>query len=1185
MGDSTVIKNTEGAAFRTSAARLVFAAFLLSGLGAGLHGQEYRGTFSGSVKDAQGAAIAQAKVVVTETQTGNKSETLSSATGEYTVPYLIPGEYEISAEVAGFKKFLRKGLTLKTGDHPVIDIVMEVGTINQEVTITGEVPLIEASNASAGEVITTEEVEDMPINGRTALMLSRLALGVLSTNEPGPVRPFDNANAAAFTMSGAPAQANELLLNGAPDGTWDKRMAYSPPQDAVVEVRVQSFESDAAYGHSGGGTVNVNTKGGTNGLHGSLYEFNQVSLLEANSFFQNKNGIPRSAYHYNQYGGTAGGPVYIPKLYNGKNKMFWFFGYEGLKDSDPTNAPAEGGPTVITVPTDAERKGDFSALLNLNTSGTSYQIYNPFSGVTQGSRTSRSPFVNNVIPTSLLNPIALNYLKWYPEPNIPGRADGFTNYGITAPDWDTGDNELARVDFNLSDASKLAVDFRHSNRFQNKNNYFRNIGFGQYLHRTNWGTTVDEVYTVSPTVVLDIRANWTRFIDDNNSPSDGFDPTSVGFPSYLAANSQFPGLPYMVFGTCTGTAPTSFQCLGMNGDTHTPFDIYQLFGSVMKIHGNHTVKVGGDLRYYRESTFAHGNSAGSFTYSTNWTRGPLDNAASSPFGQDFASFLLGLPTSGSFDLNTLSSQQSKYFAVFVQDDWRARSDLTINLGLRWEHEGPVAERYNRTADGFDPNVVNPISQTAAANYALHPVPQIPVSQFKALGGLSFASPGDPGAYNTLSYIVSPRVGFAWVPKKLGKGTVIRAGFGVFVTPIGISNGLALNQQGFGQTTQYVVTNNNYLSPAGSISDPFPNGILRPSQPNSGTFLGQQVKFFNPNVLNPYSMRWNFGIQRQLPGKFVLEAVYIGNHTVHQFITDQNLNPIPRQYLSTLPYRDSATINLLSGSVANPFQGLLPNSSSLNGATVSLSQLLVPFPQFPTGSGVDRQDSNGGESYFHSLNIRLQKRMTQGMTLINNFMYSSTIERITYLNDTDPAPEKRVSGDSRPLRESLGMTYEVPVGKGKKFHPNSRIVQFLAAGWGLNGMMTFQSGPPLSWGNDVIYYGGPLNFNSHQPNGAAFDTTQFNTVSSQQLSNHIRTFHTYFNNLRRDPTKNLDLSALKRFTLGERKYLQLRFEGFNVTNRVTFAAPAQLNPTNSAFGIISSQANNPRKIQIGARLVW
>src|SRR5260370_13539001 len=215
------------------------------------------------------------------------------------------------------------------------------------------------------------------------------------------------------------------------------------------------------------------------------------------------------------------------------------------------------------------------------------------------------------------------------------------------------------MNYNLRNKNNLSYDFRHNYRAQNKNNYFRNPGFGQFLYRTNWGSTLDDVYTVSPNVVVDVRANWTRFIEYNGSPSDGFNPTHIGFPSYIAGSSQFVGLPYMAFGTCTGTAPTSLQCLGMSGDSNTPFDIYQLFGNVMKIHGNHTIKIGADARDYRESTYSHGNSAGIYTFSTNWTRGPQDNSTAAPFGQDFASFLLGVPTPGNLHLDTHSSQEAR----------------------------------------------------------------------------------------------------------------------------------------------------------------------------------------------------------------------------------------------------------------------------------------------------------------------------------------------------------------------------------------------------------------------------------------------------------------------------------------------------------------------------------------------
>lgn len=1141
------------------------------------HAQEFRGTFSGSVTDRQGAAIVRAKVTATEINTGVPTATISEASGAYTIPFLQPGGYSIRAEAPGFKVAVRQGLTLSTGQHPVIDIVLDVGASNQSVMVTAEVPLVESSTGSTGQVITTEEVEDFPLNGLTPMMFGRLAMGVISTNEPGPVRPFDNNAASSFTMGGTASQTSEILINGAPNSGFSRQMAYSPPQGSVTEVRAYSFESDASFGHTGGGTINVMTKSGTNALHGSAYEFFQTSTLEANPFYDNAHAIPRAPYHYDQFGANLGGPVYLPRLFNGKDKVFWFFAYEGLRDSDPINAPAEGGPTFVSVPTAAERTGDFSALLKLNTSNTSYQIYDPASGVTSGSHTMRTPFPNNMIPTNRISPIAQKYMQFWPLPNITGTAQGGENFGITNTDSDVYDNELGRLDINFSSRSRFSFDWRHNYRVQDKNDYFSNVAEGNFLYRRNYGITLDEVYSINASTILDVRGDYTRFNETNAGPADGYDPTNLGFPAYLKNDSEFVAMPVLSF--------SNYQNLGENGSNNTPYDTYQIFADVVKIHGNHSIKLGTDLRLYRESQYSHGSSDGSFTFSTNWTRGPLDNSSSAPVGQDLASFLLGLPTSGSLDYNTHNSTQARYGAIFIQDDWRVAHGLTLNLGLRWEHEGPAVERFYRSSDGFDPTAVNAVSAAAAAAYAKSPIPQVPVAQFQALGGPTFSNPGSPAPYHTDSHIFSPRFGVAWAPKFLGGTTVLRGGFGVFVSPIGIANTTSLNQEGFSQTTQMAVTNNNYLSPANTLADPFPNGILTPAGASAGasTFLGQQVKFFAPQELNSYSMRWNVGIQRQLPGQFVLEVAYIGNHAVHLLLSDTNLNILPRQYLSPDLTRNNAVISLLSGSVANPMQGLLPNSSSLNGSTVALSQLLLPHPQFPSGSGVDMQNAPSGESYFNSLNVRLQKRFTHGITLIQNFSYNAMVERISRLNDSDPALEKRVSGDSRPLRETLAMTWDVPIGRNQHWNPQSRILNAILGGWSVNGALSLQSGPPLSWGN-VFYDGGPLNFQPHNPNGSTFDTTQFVTASSLQPSDNIRYFDTYFNNLRRDPTKNLDTSVLKRFGLGERRYLQLRFEGFNVTNRVTFSAP-QLSPTNSAFGQISSQANNPRKIQLAARLVW
>ena len=406
-------------------------------------------------------------------------------------------QYQITAEAPGFKRGLRLGLTLSAGEHPIVDFRLEVGAASDSVTVSGEATLVTTSTASIGQSVTTHEVEDIPINGRAPIMLMTMAMGVIGGGLSGPVRPFDLPG-AGFTVGGI-SGSNEFLLDGAPntETSVGGASAYSPMQDAVQEVAVNGFESDASMGHAGGGTANLITKSGTNSLHGSAYEFNQSSLLDANTFYNNKAGVARPPYHYNQYGITSGGPLWIPKVFNGKDRVFWFFGYEGLRDSDPANSPIEGGNLLATVPTAAERQGDFSALLKLNTANSSYVIYNPYSGVTSGSQVARTPFPNNVIPASMLNPIATNYLQYFPPPNTAGQANGFGNFAITSVDSDGYDNELGRLDFNLSDKNKLSFDARHSNRTQDKNLYFGNAAEGDYLYRINQGLSLDDVYSLS----------------------------------------------------------------------------------------------------------------------------------------------------------------------------------------------------------------------------------------------------------------------------------------------------------------------------------------------------------------------------------------------------------------------------------------------------------------------------------------------------------------------------------------------------------------------------------------------------------------------------------------------------------------------------------------------------------------
>src|SRR5438874_2107632 len=348
-----------------------------------LNAQEFRGSLTGRITDPSGLGVPNAKIVAVKTDTNTRSETVSGTDGNYTLPFLAPGPYEVSTEVAGFKKYTQSGIDLGTNQRLSVNIPLQIGSASDSVTVNSDAPLLNSVTASAGQVITTHEVENLPMNGNTPLALARNALGVIPKQKHllNQVKPYDTASAVDISLGGANAGSNEYLLDGVPNmSTATRQGAFSPSMEAVSEVKVELFQADASYGDTLGGTVNITTKSGTNEFHGSRYEFNQVSVLAANQFFLNAAGLKPTVTRSNQYGGTIGGPVRVPKLFNGKDKLFFFLAYEGFKDSSP-------GVSTTAVPTEAERTGDFSALLAL---GPAYQLYDPASATLSGGRVTRT---------------------------------------------------------------------------------------------------------------------------------------------------------------------------------------------------------------------------------------------------------------------------------------------------------------------------------------------------------------------------------------------------------------------------------------------------------------------------------------------------------------------------------------------------------------------------------------------------------------------------------------------------------------------------------------------------------------------------------------------------------------------------------------------------------------------------
>jgi len=1132
---------------------------LIMTLCASLYAQEFRSTISGRVTDPSGASIPSAKVIATEANTGAKAEATTSPDGEYTLPFLSPGPYRLSVEVQGFKKYTQSGITIGTNVRVSQDIVLQIGSQAESVTVTADVELLSTASASVGQVITSSQIENMPMNGRTALTLAQLAYGVTPSSDPRFTRPFDNAGPSGFSMGGGQSQSNELLLDGAPDMTRNRRVAYNPPVDSVAEVKVEAFQPDAAYGNTSGGTVNVVMKGGTNDFHGSLYEFNQVSRLKATPFFTNAANQRKPVTRFNQYGGSIGGPIWIPKLINGKNKLFFFFTYEGIKQSEPE-------PTFSTIPSEAQRRGDFSALTSQGVT-----IYDPNTGVLNNGIITRQPFAGNIIPANRISPISTNILGFLPAPNAIGSAIGENNRFDNAVRSDIFSSYVGRLDWTISDRHKLFFNMRQNDRIENRGNRYNNIVSGNLLSRVNWGFLFDDVYTATPTLLFNTRVNWNRFVEGSTRPSNGFDFTTLGLPASLRASSTRNVFPRIDF--------ASFTDFGDSGGDKTPFDTYQIFESITKITGKHNLKFGADLRKQIESSNAFGNSSGLYNFGPEWTRA-ASNAANARIGQDLAGMLLGLPTGGNFQVAASRTNQSYYSAFFFQDDWRIRNNLTLNIGLRYESETGTTERFNRTLAGFDPNAQNSIATAAIANYTAAPSAILPVSQFNPRGGVFFASPDKRTIYDPYKFSFSPRFGLSWQPG-WAKGMVIRGGGGLFVGTYGT---FGIQQPGFSRQTDLVAASGGvFLTPAATLANPYPTGILQPVGNSLGadTFLGQSVRTVDRKLGSPQTWRWNFNIQKTVGKNAVIEIGYIGSDAT-RIPETRDLNFVPNQYLSTSPTRDQANITRLAIVVPNPFRGLIPGTG-LNGNTFSQDNLLRAFPQFSGNGGVSVEAQANGFSKFHMLQTRFEKRFSNGLQFLANYQWSKMLEATNRLNPGDSRLQYLVAGEDRPQRFVFSGSYELPIGKGKALLGNSGAWgNRLVGGWQLNTIYSLQSGGPVGFGN-VIYFGGDLQWKDRNL-PQVFDVTRFERAAPNQLGANVRTFPQAFPAYRGDMINNIDISMIKNIQIVERLTLQFRVESFNAFNHTIFNGP-DTNPISGNFGRITSASNLPRTYQLALRLRW
>ncbi len=1139
-------------------------------------------TFTGIVTDPSGANVSGAIITLTNINTGVTYKTESNEKGIYRISTLPPGMYRANVTKEGFKGIVKSDLELHVQDVISVNFELQLGSVVESVTVEAGAALLNES-ASIGQVIDKKSIADLPVAGGGVYGMIRLTGLPTTTALTRMIDPTSPSQAAAVSVGGARSSNIEFTVQGMP--TMSRAMpAKMVPMEAVQEFRMEISPSDASLGHSSGGWVNTSLKSGTNELHGTLWEFHHDRALRALDYFARRwlhnpatgavddSKIRRavSPQAINRFGGSVGGPVYIPRLYNGKNRTFWMYTYENYRWSRSDAA-------FYTVPTAAERQGDFSALLAV---GSQYQIYDPATITPAPSgRYSRQPFPGNIIPANRISSIAQNILPYWPSPNTVGTADGLNNYFSPNPFRTHNSNHAIRADHMFSERSRLSASISVYNQFYTAPSgfYFPNIAVGQNFNDSIRFFVLDYVHILSPTSVLNVRAGTTYWSRQSAPVSEGFDLTVLGFPQRLvqqvgADGAYFPQIVADSFGTLGTT--------GKNGYTNnTPV----LAASVMKTSGHHTIKVGTDIRVLRENLFDVGNASPLFTFSTTWTRGPLDNSAAAPVGQGLASFLLGLPTSGQVTRNASYAEQSTYYGFYVQDDLKLTQKLTLNVGLRYEYEGPVTERFNRSARTFAIGVANPIATQAIANYAQAPIPEIEAGSFRVLGGLTFAGAGDEprSLWKSDRNNFAPRIGFAY---SLDRDTVIRSAYAIMYDQLGI-NKRSVIQTGFSQATSMVPSLDNGQTFVADLASPFPNGIQQPVGSSLGmrTYLGRGISFYDVNPRTPYMQRWTVSVQRRVKSGTVLDMSYVGNRGT-KLLASRQLDTTPRQYLSASPVRDQATINFLSTNVKNPFAGISEFSgTSLSGSTVGRSQLLYAFPQFTSVSG----SYSTGYSWYHSLQTRAERRFAAGYTFQFAYTWSKFMEATSYLNDSDPYLQRVISTEDRPHRVSASGIWELPFGKGKKLASGSRgIAQHLIGGWQIEGVYQYQSGQAIPFGN-VLFNGDikslPLRGDQRSVD-RWFDTMGFETASAKQLSGNIRTFPSQLAGLRGPAARVLDTSVVKDFRASDRVSVQLRGEFYNVFNRADLDLPNS-SPTSTLFGSITkTQSNsNPRWVWVALKL--
>jgi len=1157
-------------------------------------GQDTQGLLKGTVLDPRGGAVVGATVEVRNQATGATRTLKSDESGYFIAPTLQPGAYTVTVTAPGFNKYVRSDVVLQASQPVEIPIRLAIGDVAQSITVVDDGLDIDTVKSDRTATLRGDQLSELPVPDRNVVSVFTQLPGVNFFGNSG-VRGYSNADLSYINVNGGSTRANEFQLDGSPNNISfsDKNtpsgsmIGNNPTVDAVKEVKVITNVYDAQNGRTTGAVFQVNLKSGGQEFHGTAYEYGYRTWLEANSFQNNANGRPRSRHLLDQAGYTFGGPVLIPKVYNGrKHRTFFFNNFEHFRDLAPNDHS-------VSVPEPEMIRGDFSKLTNSR--GQLITIYDPASGSADASgRWVRRAFAGNVIPQARINPITQKVLSYMPKPN---QASATGNYsasnlyvsGGVAQRTNYWDRQATKLDQQVGDNNRFAFRFVTDSHTEDlTNNGLRGPGIDSApTHDTVRGYALNWFSNFTPKLFGEFRVAVNTYSQKQDPGQNyGFDKKSLGFPDSLL--QLIPGGPY--FGRYDFSGYVSLGSYESRNEAAN----WSMGSNITRVVATHMIKTGTDFRWAYSDTQSLGNPL-QYSFNDVFTRSDY-LSADGLSGNSTATALLGAPTGGASTINARLAMLSKYYAFYVQDDWKVHRRLTLNLGFRYDLYVPPTERYNRMISNFDREVVSPAD--ALIDRSRFPdVPQL-------RGGLRFAGvDGQPRtSMDVWSGAAQPRFGFAY---ELTRSTVLRGGFGRSYWSV-LTDMWA--QYGYDQSTSLVATDDANRTPrADSLTNPFPSGLVPVTGNSKGllTNLGQAVTYERRDFTLPYQDQFSLNLQMRLPVNSRVEIGYVGTrgHRIRMDVLENETPLSVRQKCNPLEGGDPAYCN---AQLTNPFRGAAPfvGTSRYTGTQLTRAVLSRPMPQF---DAITAQGYNTGARWYDSLQALYEMRSKHGITFNASYTFSKTLEETTYMDTQRQVYDRSPIFYDRPHVFTFAGVGQLPFGTGKALLGNSnRVVRGVVSGWQLSSRFDISSSIPMPlprYNNGYSFAGvfyvrnamGQANW--HDPSGIvslwrpcvarvlAQPGAPVELVNNGQNAKYGCSLDNYNwlmlpqyapggitirrTDIRRQSNVgNVNIALNRDIKFRERYRFALRVEAFNLFNRyIMFKVVADQSPTSSTFGQI------------------